>query len=61
MQKMLNTCKEVYDVLDIVEPGISRSKGICCSYAAFNNAFLCRKIVRVFIITANIDFRYNVI
>ncbi|KMQ84548.1 protein isoform a [Lasius niger] len=28
MQKMLNTCKEVYNVLDIVEPGISRSKGI---------------------------------
>lgn len=28
VQKMLNTCKEVYDVLDIVEPGISRSKGI---------------------------------
>lgn len=33
VQKMLDTCKEVYDVLDIVEPGISRSKGICCSYA----------------------------
>ncbi|XP_072750457.1 uncharacterized protein [Anoplolepis gracilipes] len=28
IQKMLDTCKEVYDVLDIVEPGISRSKGI---------------------------------
>ncbi|XP_029172034.1 SET domain-containing protein SmydA-8-like isoform X1 [Nylanderia fulva] len=28
VQKMLNTCKQVYDVLDIVEPGISRSKGI---------------------------------
>lgn len=28
VQKMLDTCKEVYDVLDIVEPGISRSKGI---------------------------------
>ncbi|KAL6439687.1 hypothetical protein ACFW04_004037 [Cataglyphis niger] len=27
-QKMLDTCKEIYDVLDIVEPGISRSKGI---------------------------------
>ncbi|XP_070171716.1 SET domain-containing protein SmydA-8 isoform X1 [Polyergus mexicanus] len=28
VQKMLDICKEVYDVLNIVEPGISRSKGI---------------------------------
>lgn len=28
VQKMLNTCKEVYNVLNIVEPGISRLKGI---------------------------------
>jgi hypothetical protein len=28
IQKMMNTCKEIYDVLDIVEPGISRLKGI---------------------------------
>ncbi|XP_076223616.1 uncharacterized protein LOC116430906 isoform X2 [Nomia melanderi] len=28
MQKMLDTCKEVCDVLEIVEPGISRLKGI---------------------------------
>ncbi|KAG5331828.1 MSTAA protein, partial [Acromyrmex charruanus] len=28
VQKMLDTCKEIYDVLDIVEPGISRLKGI---------------------------------
>ncbi|XP_011703428.1 PREDICTED: protein msta, isoform B-like isoform X3 [Wasmannia auropunctata] len=28
VQKMLDTCKEVYNVLDIVEPGISRLKGI---------------------------------
>ncbi|XP_012234310.1 uncharacterized protein [Linepithema humile] len=28
IQKMLDTCKEVYNVLDIVEPGISRLKGI---------------------------------
>ncbi|XP_015438621.1 PREDICTED: protein msta, isoform A-like [Dufourea novaeangliae] len=28
MQRMLDTCKEVCDVLDIVEPGISRLKGI---------------------------------
>ncbi|KAL0124887.1 hypothetical protein PUN28_006630 [Cardiocondyla obscurior] len=28
VQKMLDTCKEVYNVLEIVEPGISRLKGI---------------------------------
>ncbi|XP_077261989.1 SET domain-containing protein SmydA-8 isoform X2 [Temnothorax americanus] len=28
VRKMLDTCKEVYNVLDIVEPGISRLKGI---------------------------------
>ncbi|EFN79379.1 SET domain-containing protein SmydA-8 [Harpegnathos saltator] len=28
IQKMLDTCKEIYSVLDIVEPGISRLKGI---------------------------------
>jgi len=27
IQKMMNTCKEIYDVLNIVEPGISRLKG----------------------------------
>ncbi|XP_076240125.1 uncharacterized protein LOC143182785 [Calliopsis andreniformis] len=28
MQRMLDACKEMYDVLEIVEPGISRLKGI---------------------------------
>lgn len=27
VQKMLDTCKEVYNVLNIVEPGISHLKG----------------------------------
>jgi len=27
IQKMINIYKEIYDVLDIVEPGISRLKG----------------------------------
>lgn len=28
IQRMSNICKEMYDVLEIVEPGISRMKGI---------------------------------
>lgn len=48
VQKMLDTCKEVYDVLDIVEPGISRSKGIHCLYAV--------KCMRILVnIITNID------
>lgn len=28
MQKMCDVCKEMYDMLEIIEPGISRLKGI---------------------------------
>lgn len=49
VQKMLDTCKEVYDVLDIVEPGISRSKGIYIVYMLYN----CMRVLVSII--ANID------
>ena len=28
MENMLNVCKEMYELMEIVEPGISRHKGI---------------------------------
>lgn len=42
VQKMLNTCKEVYNLLDIVEPGISRLKGTL--HFLFNSNYILYNI-----------------